>query len=47
MKLKKHCTCNSDQVGRHRLSCDLLYVEGKSYPRKKKRFFFFYPMKKV
>lgn len=48
---KPKCTCQPGKfmtlTGTHYLSCDLMYIEGKSKPRRKKRFFFFYPLKNV
>lgn len=46
LSIKKHCTCDGTD-DKHYLHCDLMYFEGKSRPVKKKRFFFFYPMKVI
>lgn len=43
---KKRCTCGSNN-DKHFLSCDLFYMHGKSAPKKRKRFFIFYPLKRV
>jgi hypothetical protein len=44
LSLSPKCTCAA-KVG-HFFGCDLMY-ESNSFPRKKKRFFFFYPMKRI
>lgn len=44
LTLKPRCTCGSTD-DKHYLRCDLFYTEGKSRPRKHKRFGIFYPLK--
>lgn len=46
LSLRKHCTCGSDDPDKHYLRCDLFYAAN-SYPRKRKRFGLFYPMREV
>jgi len=50
LSIKPKCTCGAKH-GRHRLSCDLFYAVDRKlkrkhrYPKKRKRFFLFYPLK--
>lgn len=46
LSLKPRCTCKSTN-NKHKLYCDLMYVNigPKMRPKKKKRFWFFYPLK--
>ena len=50
LSIKPKCTCGAKH-GRHRLSCDVFYAVDRKlkrtnrYPKKRKRFFLFYPLK--
>lgn len=46
LSLKVKCTCGTDN-DKHYLSCDIWYekLKDKMFPKKRKRFFIFYPLK--
>jgi hypothetical protein len=45
LTFKKHCTCGEgDSAEKHYLRCDLMYAPN-FFPRKRKRFYIFYPLK--
>lgn len=44
LSLTPFCTCGSFDPERHFLSCDLMYMEGKSFPRKQLQQGKYYPL---